>query len=404
MGKLLLFVLVRGKTDYLIAAKNMGYRIAVAEKGYENKHNLADYVLDVDHTNTDELIINIVAFNQSHKIDAVLTLNERAVEQTAYVAKVLGLKSLDLRAAKICRNKYLTRATLENSGLDSVQYKLIRNLSEVESAIKSMKLPIIIKPVNLSGSCAVARINNYKEVSDIINQLEIERDVESNSGLMQDTISTYWILEEYIDGYEISVQSITDNGVTEVIAIHDKVVPIEGPKFFEEFVLTPSPRISLDLEEKIRDMTIKALEVVGFDYGLSHLEFRITSDGPKILELNARIGGGLTNSTVFYSNGIDMFECYIKMLTGEEYSASPKSYKPVAVSIVFAPPGIIKEVSGLDEAAKVPGVKIVKQWLGIGDFVRAATVGYGAGILAISKDPFEALNQAKYAGNLVNFK
>src|SRR5690606_35094068 len=98
------------------------------------------------------------------------------------------------------------------------------------------------------------------------------------------------LLEEVLWGTEISVEAVTVAGRTTVVAITDKSVA-GPPAFVESGHMVPArldPRVTAEVEA----FTVAALDAIGFTHGVSHTEVMVTEDGPRLVEINPRQGGG----------------------------------------------------------------------------------------------------------------
>lgn len=400
--KNLLFIETKHKREYLYKAKKLGYNIIVAEKNFNNFDNIADSVIDVDVSNYDELLTKVIDFNNKKHIDGVITVHEHAVEAVSLVANCLNLPGLDFRGAVNCRNKFITRNILSYNNIVQPKF-ILTNDADIENDIEQIGYPCIVKPLKYSGSSAVIKISNKYEKQQMLKYVRLQRKNSSCKDTLVDTLPSYWMIEEYIDGFEISVQAITYKGRTHIITIHDKVVPMDGPEFAEEYILTPSPRIDKILEEKIVQTSKNILEAINFNFGVSHLEFRISNNIPILLEVNGRLGGGTTNDIIYYSTGIDLFNALTKICIGEEPNILKKYSNCVAVKRVQLNKGIIKDISGFEEAKNIEGVRLVKQWMNIGDVVRTTTRDVGGAVLAVSNNSTNALKSVEEAVSKIHF-
>lgn len=371
------------KTIPLQLAKDMGYKVAVAEKNFKNEYGLADYSISVDTENIDLLITEVVDFSTKHNVIGILTFTEFAVEQTALLAQILGLPGLSVKAARIARNKYLTRVLLEKHGIEQNKFMCTNDLyGSKEKIEKEIGYPVIIKPLKFAGSCAVTKVESPEEFESFVNKVKADRKLAPMNVWSEDNLSELWLCEEYLEGYEISVECIVDREKKYIAAIHDKMAPMKQPPFLEEYFVTPSPRITAELEEQIINMTGNILDCMDYDFGLAHVEFRITEDGPRLIEVNARLGGILVGKSVENSTGVNMFESLIKLATGQEVSVSVNTRVPTAFGVVYARAGVVAGVEGMEEVEKMQGIKLLEQWINPGDTVMATEVGYGTVVLA----------------------
>lgn len=385
--KVIMFVQSGGgksvKTIPLQLAKDMGYKVAVVEKNFENEYGLADYGISVDTDNMDLLITEVVNFSTKHNVASILTFTEFAVEQTSVLAKILGLPGLSVKAAKVARNKFLTRVLLEKAGIKQNKFMCISDLDNSRDAIETkIGYPVIVKPLKFAGSCAVTKIDSIEEFEKFVKKVKLDRKIAPMNVWSEDSLPELWLCEEYLDGYEISVECIVNKEQKEIIAIHDKMAPMNHPPFLEQYFVTPSPRISADMESQIVKMTRDILECIDYDFGLAHVEFRVTKDGPCLLEVNARLGGLLVGKSVENSTGVNMFESLIKLAMGQEISVSTSRRVPTAFGVVYASAGIVKRIEGIEKVEKMEEIKLLEQWIKPGDTVMATEVGYGTVVLA----------------------
>ena len=231
MTKVILFIISGGsyKIETLRAAKNLGYDIVVAEKGYKNEYGLADHVLDTDTNNIDQLLLKVIELNTRIQIAGVVTFAEFGIEPAAVIASALKLPGLNIGAAKMCRNKYLTRMAQQANNIPHPDFRLLSNLGDFTKICDEMQLPLLIKPVNFGGACGVEKISADTNLTELIDFLKNDRKTSPINTLMNDHLSNYWLVEEFLDGFEISVESITNNGETTVLAIHDIYRYYKGP-------------------------------------------------------------------------------------------------------------------------------------------------------------------------------
>ena len=164
------------------------------------------------------------------------------------------------------------------------------------------------------------------------------------------------IVEEYLEGPEVSVEVIVIDGSAQVLQITDKITT-GAPYFVEMGHTQPSslPSASLDA---IRRVAIAACKAVGINTVPAHVEMRVTSRGPVMIELGARMGGdNITTHLVPLSTGIDMVEATIRGALGEKPDITSSLQKGAAIRYLEAPIGTIRAIDGIDDAGRIPGVK-----------------------------------------------
>ena len=159
-----------------------------------------------------------------------------------------------------------------------------------------------------------------------------------------------------MQGPEVSVEVMVTHGVPHVLQITDKLTT--GAPHFVEMGHSQPSRLPADAQEAIRDLASRAAVSVGIQNGPAHVEIILTKNGPKMVELGARMGGDcITTHLVPLSTGIDMVGNTIRIALGEEPDLAQKLHKGSAIRYFSVPCGVIREITGVEEARAIPGVK-----------------------------------------------
>jgi biotin carboxylase len=107
---------------------------------------------------------------------------------------------------------------------------------------------------------------------------------------------------------------------------------------------------------------------VGIKNGPAHVEIMLTENGPKMVELGARMGGDcITTHLVPLSTGVDMIEATIRIACGEVPDITPKFKRSSAIRYFGVPNGVISSIDGVEEARKIAGVREISFVKGVGD-------------------------------------
>lgn len=277
----------------------------------------------------------------------------------AKVAKELDLIGIDEKTAINATNKSKMRDALKAYGVPIPMYFSVEDYDQYIKAIDNLrnkKYKCIVKPADNSGSRGIRLVENYD-----IDQLKKIYDYckkNSNSGKL--------VVEEYMQGPEVSVETISRNGTCNVIQITDKLTT--GAPYFVEIGHNQPSQLPIDIIEKIKKVAIDANKAIGIKNGPSHTEIKVTKDGPKIVELGARLGGdNITTHLVPYSTGVNMVEACINIALGQEVDIRKKFQKASATRYKKCDVGKIIKITGVDQANKIQGVKDVKIVHGVGE-------------------------------------
>ena len=158
------------------------------------------------------------------------------------------------------------------------------------------------------------------------------------------------------------------DGEVHVIQITDKITT--GAPYFVEMGHTQPTAFPVEIADKIRQVASAAVKAIGIKNGPSHTEIMVTDEGPKIVELGARLGGDcITTHLVPLSTGVDMVKCCIRISLGEKPDCSIKYHKGSAIRYFPSHRGILTSVSGFKEAKEIAGVKQISLVKRIGDSI-----------------------------------
>lgn len=237
-------------------------------------------------------------------IDAITSIaSDLAIPTISFIAQKLGLVSNSSDCAQVATNKYKMRQRFAKFGVNSPRFAYA-DADTTDLAISDFKFPLIVKPTDRSGSRGVFKVENRNDLTIAIKRAK------------EISFSKEAIIEEYIAGTEVSVETITWNGKHYILAITDKVTT-EEPYFVELEHHQPSI-LKEDVLSTIRQVTLKAIEALNIKYGASHTEIKITSTGEVyVIEVGARMGGDFIGSDlVQLSTGYDFVKAVIQVALG----------------------------------------------------------------------------------------
>lgn len=325
----------------IVKAKEMGIEVIAVDMDSEAPGFKYADVCSVISTINIEAVINVA---KKLKPDGVMTLaTDMPVCTVAAVAKELSLVGISEETAIYATNKGRMREKLFKCGVPTPNFYIVNSYEEYLVVIKKFPNRFIVKPADNSGSRGVFLVKK---------QSEIEFAYKYSKGFSR---SGEVVVEEYMEGKEVSVETITVGGVTHVIAITDKLTT-GAPNFVEMGHSQPS-MMNESKKEKIKEVAISAVRAIGIENGPSHTEIMVTSDGPKVVEIGARLGGdNITTHLVPLSTGIDMVECCLKIALGLEPDLEPKFNKGSAIRYFKSFEGTISKIQGIEKASLATGI------------------------------------------------
>ena len=341
----------------IVQAKKMGiYVIAVDMNPNAEGFSYADKKIVVSTTDTKK----VLEAAKENNIDGIITIaSDRPMITVAKVAEELNLIAIDEKTAINATNKSKMRDALKKSSVPIPMYFSVDDYDQYRKSIEDIKnnnYKCIVKPADNSGSRGIRLIENYdeKELEKIYKYCKEN----SNSGRL--------LVEEFMQGPEVSVETISYKGICHVIQVTDKITT--GVPYFVEMGHSQPSSLDKETIEKIKKVAINANKAIGIENGPSHTEIKVTKDGPKVVELGARLGGdNITTHLVPYSTGVNMVEASINIALGQEINIRKKFEKASAARYKKCDIGKIIKITGVKEAEEVNGIKNVEIVHGLGE-------------------------------------
>jgi biotin carboxylase len=226
----------------------------------------------------------------------VLSWDEARVLQAAKVAAALGLPGGDPDAVLRCRDKHLTRRALDAAGVPQAVSVAASTPQEALAAAERIGWPVVLKPRAMAASLGVVRVEGPRQLLD---RFAFARDT---------TLPGAWrypevLVEELLTGPEISVDAAVHAGRTTPLCIARK--DIGYPPYFEEVGHLVDAADPLLHDPLLLGVVQDAHTALGYADGVTHTELKLTADGPKVVEVNARLGGDLIPYLGLRTSGID---------------------------------------------------------------------------------------------------
>jgi biotin carboxylase len=239
------------------------------------------------------------------QIDGICTIaSDVAVTTVDHVASRLGLISDDESVAVLATNKYQMRHCFQENNIPSpVFFRKVERFTDLP--LKHLKYPLIVKPTDRSGSLGVQLVDSADKMEDAVERAKAF------------SFEKKAIVESYIEGREISVESISWDGKHYILQITDKVTT--GFPYFVELEHHQPTTLDDDIQKRVKDIVTDALSALGHRFGAAHSELKITDDGQiYVIEIGARMGGDFIGSDlVELSTGYDYLKGVIDVALGQ---------------------------------------------------------------------------------------
>lgn len=329
------------------AARELGYEIILVDYD-ENAvgFSMADVKLVVSTLDMEEVYRQALIYRP----DVVITsTSDGPVRTAAYVNEKLGKKpDLSYEDSLCATMKNHMRKRLEENGVPIPAYYAAEDWESFRAAVKALDGRCIVKPSDNAGSRGVTLLDGREKTEE-----EWRRAYEYSKGNSRNGIV---MAEEFMSGPEVSVEAVTIDGETTIIAITDKY--ITEPPYFVEIAHSEPSRLSAGIQEQIREVTLQAVRAVRLQNGPSHTEIKITEEGPKVVETAARLGGDfITSRLVPLSTGVDLVGASVRLAAGEKPDLSAKWQRAAAIHFIQSGKGKISCLEAGEEIFRMDGVE-----------------------------------------------
>jgi biotin carboxylase len=378
----------------ILKAKEMGLQVLAVDidkNAVGFKH--ADVCLEISTID----IHRVVEAAKQYRIDGVMTLaSDMPMRTVAAVAKELNLVGVSEETALKATNKAVMRGCLNEHRVPIPEFYKVQNYDSYLNAIQQISGKLIVKPADNSGSRGIYLLRDIND-KKLINYAFKYSNKYSRTGEI--------VVEEFMEGPEVSVETLSIEGEVHIIAITDKITT-GAPRFVEMGHSQPS-LLPVETKEKIKVVATAAINAIGIENGPSHTEIIVTKSGPKIVELGARLGGdNITTYLVPLSTGVDMVECCIKIALGEKPEPEIKFNKGSAIRYFHTYAGKIININGIEKAERINGIKQISFVKNVGDFINdinssSDRVGF---VIAQDNDVYTAIKACEKVLNLINIR
>lgn len=384
----------------LRAAIDQGYRVVVATPTPQAYRGYAlDHVIVAPVGYYDEAEQTILAYLDAHgiRISGIVAWKDREVELVARLGERLGVPATSLEAAANVRNKTLTRQVLDRFPGVNPRYAIVTDEASFLDGLQRVGIPSLLKPAGNSGSRGIRRIAS---LDDALTQYrEFRAYNAAQSGEMFHYFEETALLEQELTGSEHSVAGMVAQGRVVTLGIADKRFDRELPLQYQNTV--PS-RLADAVQEEVVDLVHRAVAATGIDHCGFHVDFMVTAEGVKILEIGGRLGGELINSHLIplAQPGLDPYKALLEVVQGRNPFAKndyTRSFRSFAGSRVVMPPGlgVIDRISGVETVRRDPRCRDFMQLYGVGDaMVRPETKfkAYEIGYIVVQCDDDEDID------------
>lgn len=332
------------------------------------------------HTVPDELdtagtVAAVRAVARAERVAGVLSWDESKIVQTAWAARELGLPGGDPEAVLRCRDKYQTRCALDAAGVGQPACALVGDLDAALAAAAEIGYPVVLKPRAASASYGVVLVSDAVQLTryfDYTRETSVPHMPRYDSEVL---------VEEYLADPEISVDGAVFRGRVLPAFLGRKEIGF--PPYFEETGHSVSGADPLLCDPDLLRALQATHDALGFRDGWTHTELKLTAEGPKVIEVNGRLGGDLIPYVGMRASGIDPGLAAADVAVGREpdMTAGRALHGGVRFCYVDRDESVIDSI-GFEEDALPPGLDLAVALASPGDVVSRPPAGLVSGRIA----------------------
>lgn len=389
------------------AAKLLGLEVVI---GSDRCHQLddpwSDGAVPLHFDQPESAARQLVEAVRGRAVRGILALGDRQTVAAAHAARLLGLRYNSPESVENCRSKLRQRQVLRATGVPVPPFSSFHFSEAVDCVLTRMNFPCVLKPLRLSASQGVVRVNNAAEFRDAVKRLA-KLLASAEIQVTREPELDCLLAESYIPGAEVALEGLLDRGQLRVLALFDKPDPLEGP-YFEETIYTTPSRLTSEMQARIFDCARQTVRALGLSEGPVHAEFRVNEAGPWVLEASPRPIGGICSRVLrFGPDRMFLEELLVRHAIGLPTAGLERETPAAGVMMIPVPSsGVLEDVVGENQAKAIFGVEEIHITGRLHDFIAAWPEGssYLGFIFARAESPEEVEAVLRRAHKALDFR
>lgn len=300
MSRLLPRAIREGGHEFTFLTRDLHHYLRSAPEGTAHPLLGARNVITADTNDTEALLPEVERLHSVFGFDGAITSCDYYLPTVARIAGHLGLPGPASEAVRNACRKDATRRVLAEAGVPGPRFAVHEEWADIARAAREIGYPLVVKPVDLCAGMYVRRVDGESQLASAFDALA---DFRVNARGQRRTPAV--LLEELLDGPEVSVETVSYGGAVHVVGVTDKSV-CGAPAFIETGHMFPAALTAVDTEAA-EQTALGALKALGLTDGVvAHTEVKLTSGGPRVVEVNPRPAGNRITELVRHVTGIDL--------------------------------------------------------------------------------------------------
>ena len=326
-------------------ARDMGLRVVVSDinpkaPGFE----IADDRVIADTYSIDDTVAAALHYQKTIKpIDGVMCIASDVPLTVASVAHVLGLPGITIETAQLASDKLAMKQRFFEKGIPIPWFRKVDSVTHLRRILSKHGFPVVLKPVDSRGARGVLRLTEYVDLD-----WAYEHSISFSP-------SKRVMVEEYLDGPQISTESAIINGQAVTPGFTDRnyeFLDRFAPYIIENGGHQPSI-LPKEQQNAVSRLAEQAALAMGISTGIAKGDMVLFEDGPRVIEIAARLSGGwFSTDQIPIATGVDLIGAAIKMALGERVPKEdliPQYQKGVTIRYFFPESGRVVRIENVEQ-------------------------------------------------------
>ncbi|MEU5655019.1 ATP-grasp domain-containing protein [Streptomyces sp. NPDC047737] len=346
MSRLLPRALGEAGHHFTFLTRDLSHYLRSAPEGAGHPLLTARNIVTAPTNDIDLLIPQVEKAHGVMGFDGVVTSCDYYLPTAARIAARLGLPGPSPEAMENACRKDATRAVLAAAGVPGPRFAVCTDAADAVVAARGLGYPLVVKPVDLCAGMLVRRADDEEQLAEACRALAA-----FPYNARGQRRSPHILLEEFLPGPEVSVETVTCRGVAHVVGVTDKSVG-GATAFVETGHMFPAA-LAPDALAAVTATALAAGAALGLDDVVAHTEIKLTADGPRVVEVNPRPAGNRITELVRHVTGIDLAAVCVDVALGREPVLQPRDTGLRSAAIGFLVPEAAGTLASFDGAAGV---------------------------------------------------
>ncbi|WP_343237875.1 ATP-grasp domain-containing protein [Streptomyces sp. SID2999] len=333
MSRLLPRAIRESGHEFTFLTRDLHHYLRSAPEGTAHPLLGARDVVTADTNDTEALLPQVERLHEVFGFDGVLTSCDYYLPVVARIAGRLGLPGPGTGAVEDACRKDATRRVLAEAGVPGPRFAVHEEWAELAAAAREIGYPLVAKPVDLCAGMFVRRVDDEPRLLALVEELAAFP-VNARGQRRSPAV----LLEELLDGPEVSVETVSHAGAVHVVGVTDKSIG-GAPAFIETGHMFPAALDPADARAA-EETAVGALRALGLTEGVvAHTEVKLTPAGPRVIEVNPRPAGNRITELIRHVTGIDLAAAFVDVSLGRapDLTRTDTGLRSAAVGFLLPP-------------------------------------------------------------------